>query len=329
VLHANAVLTPRQRLRLARLVVEQNWPKSRAAEFFGVAWKTADRWAERYRTLGKAGMVDRSSRPHTSAGKTDPATTKRIVSLRLRKRWGPVRLAAETGVASSTAGAVLRRCGVNRLSRLERREQVIVRYEREAPGDLLHADVKKLGNIPAGGGWRFLGRQAGKANRHLDGGRARNHHHNPLMGHGFIHVVLDDHSRLAYAEICEDETGPTAAAVLRRATAWFADRGVTAHRVLTDNGGCYRSRDWTAACAELGITPKRTRPYRPQTNGKVERFNRTMTSEWAFAQMFPSEAARRSAFPAWLHTYNHHRPHTGIGALPPISRLTNVPGQYI
>ena len=328
-LHANAVLTPRQRLRLARLVVEEDWPKSRAAEFFGVAWTTADRWAERYRTLGKAGMVDRSSRPHVSPAKTDPATTKRIVSLRLRKRWGAVRLAAETGVAPSTAGAVLRRCRISRLSRLERLEQHVVRYEHAAPGDLLHADVKKLGNIPDGGGWRFLGRQAGKANRIADGGRGRSRYHQPLMRHGFIHVVLDDHSRLAYAEIHDDETGTTATAVLRRAVAWFADRGVTAERVLTDNGGCYRSRDWATACAELAIAPKRTRPYRPQTNGKVERFNRTMTSEWAFAHFFTSEADRRAAFPDWLHAYNHHRPHTGIGGHPPISRLTNLPGQYI
>jgi transposase InsO family protein len=329
VLHANAVLTPRQRLRLARLVVEENWPKSRAAEFFGVAWKTADRWAERYRALGKSGMVDRSSRPHASPAKTDAATTKRIVSLRLRKRWGAVRLAAETGVAPSTAGAVLRRCRISRLARLERREHDVVRYEHAAPGDLLHADVKKLGNLPAGGGWRFLGRAQGKANRHLDGGRARSRHHSPLMRHGFIHVVLDDHSRLAYAEIHDDELGVTATAVLRRAVAWFAARGVTGRRILTDNGGCYRSRDWTAACAELGITPKRTRPYRPQTNGKVERFNRTMTGEWAFAQLFISEDDRRAAFPAWLHAYNHHRPHTGIGGPPPISRLTNLPGQYM
>jgi transposase InsO family protein len=328
VLHANAVLTPRQRLRLARLVIEEQWPKSRAAEFFGVSWKTADRWAERYRVAGRAGMVDRSSRPHSSPAKTDHATTKRIVSLRLRKRWGPVRLAAETGVAPSTAGAVLRRCQISRLSRLERRDHVIVRYEREAPGELLHADVKKLGNIPAGGGWRFLGREQGAANRIADRGRARSRYGQPLMRHGFIHVVLDDHSRLAYAEICEDETGPTSAAVLRRAVAWFADRGVTAQRVLTDNGGCYRSRDWVAACAQLGITPKRTRPYRPQTNGKVERFNRTMTSEWAFAEFFASEADRRAAFPGWLHAYNHHRPHTGIGGHPPISRLTNLSGQY-
>ncbi|MGK5115507.1 IS481 family transposase [Geodermatophilus sp. CPCC 205506] len=327
-LHADAALTPAQRLKLGRLIVEEGWPTAGAGKFFRVSWKTADRWAQRYRVEGKVGMTDRSSRPRTSPAKTDQARTKRIVSLRLRLRWGAVRLAAETGVALSPAGAVLRRCRISRLSRLKHRDQVVVRYERDAPGDLLHADVKKLGNIPAGGGWRFLGRRAGKANRHLDGGRARSRHRNPLMGHGFIHVVLDDYSRLAYAEICEDETGPTAAAVLRRATAWFAARGVTARRVLTDNGGCYRSRDWSAACAELGLTAKRTRPYRPQTNGKVERFNRTMTSEWAFAQLFTSEADRRAAFPGWRHACNHHRPHTGIGGHLRISRLTNLPGQH-
>ena len=328
-LHANAALTPAQRLKLARLIVEEGWPTAWAARLFAVSWTTANRWAGRYRDEGKAGMVDRSSRPHTSPAKVDPATTKRIVSLRLRKRWGAVRLAAETGVAPATAGAVLRRCRISRLSRLERRERTVIRYEHPAPGDLLHADVKKLGNIPDGGGWRFLGREHGGANRTADGGRARSRHHNPLIGHGFIHVVLDDHSRLAYAEIHDDELGVTATAVLRRAVAWFTDRGVRARRVLTDNGGCYRSHAWAAACADLGLTPKRTRPYRPQTNGKVERFHRTMTNEWAFAQFFTSEADRRAAFPGWLHTYNHHRPHTGIGGHPPISRLTNLPGQYI
>jgi transposase InsO family protein len=251
--------------------------------------------------------------PRYEGKPTGPVTTKRIVSLRLRKRWGAIRLAAETGVAPSTAGAVLRRCRISRLSRLDRREQQVVRYEHTAPGELLHADVKKLGNIPAGGGWRFLGRAQGKANRHTDGGQGRSRYNQPLIRHGFIHVVLDDHSRLAYAEIHDDELAATATAVLRRAVAWFAARRVTARRVLTDNGGCYRSRDRAAACAQLNITPKRTRPYRPQTNGKVERFNRTMTNEWAFAQFFTSEADRRAAFPGWLHAYNHHRPHTGIG----------------
>jgi transposase InsO family protein len=203
------------------------------------------------------------------------------------------------------------------------------RYEHDHPGAMVHIDVKKLGNIPAGGGHRFLGRAAGTRNSQADHSSGRvNRHYQPLRGHAFVHAAVDDHSRLAYAEIHDDELGVTATAVLRRAVAWFADRGVTTRRVLTDNGGCYRSRDWASTCAELGITPKRTRPYRPQTNGKVERFNRTMTSEWAFAQLFISEDARRAAFPAWLHTYNHHRPHTGIGGHPPISRLTNVPGQY-
>jgi transposase len=187
VLHANAALTPRQRLRLARLVVEEKWPAARAAERFGVSATTARRWSARYRAEGKAGMVDRSSRPHSSPGKTGPATTKRIVSLRLRKRWGAVRLAAETGVAPSTAGAVLRRCGINRLARLERRERQVVRYEHPAPGELLHADVKKLGNIPAGGGWRFVGRAQGKSNRIADGGGPiRSRHRHELMGHGGV-----------------------------------------------------------------------------------------------------------------------------------------------
>ncbi len=258
------------------------------------------------------------------------------MALRLRKRWGAVRLAAECGVAASTAGAVLRRCGVSRLSRLDRRAQTVNRYEHAAPGELLHADVKKLGNIPAGGGWRFRGRQAGKANRHLDGGRARNRHHNPLMGHGFIHVVLDDHSRVAYAPagLRRDLLGRDRPDRRRRAAARRGlvrrprgDRPPRAHRQRRLLPQPRLGRAW-AACAQLGLTPKRTRPYRPQTNGKVERFNRTMTSEWAFAQLFTSEADRRAAFPAWLHTYNHHRPHTGIGGHPPISRLTNLPGQY-
>jgi transposase InsO family protein len=293
---SNAALTPRQRLRLARLVVEEEWPVVRAAEFFGVSWPTAARWAGRYRTEGAAGMADRSSRPRTSPAKTGPQVTRRIVSLRLRKRWGPVRLAAETGVAPSTAGAVLRRCRISRLPRLDRRERTVTRYEHAAPGDLLHVDVKKLGYIPAGGGWRFLGRAQGNANRQLDGGLARSRHRDPLMRHGFIHVVLDDHSRLTYAEIHDDELSVTAAAVLHRAVAWFAARGVITRRVLTDNGSCYRSRDWARTCAELGITAKKPRPYPPQTNGKVERFNRTMTDEWPSRSCSPARPTGERPF---------------------------------
>jgi transposase InsO family protein len=203
------------------------------------------------------------------------------------------------------------------------------RYEHDQPGDLLHVDVKKLGNIPAGGGWRYLGRQRGRRNRSATPDKPRNQHHNPKMGTAFVHTVIDDHSRLAYAEIHDDETAATAIAVLRNAVAWYSARGITTHRVLSDNGSAYRSFLWRAACAELGITAKRTRPYRPQTNGKIERFHRTLAAGWAFRRLYTSESARRNALPAWLHEYNHHRPHTAIGKVPPITRLTNLPGHYI
>ena len=205
------------------------------------------------------------------------------------------------------------------------------RYEHDHPGSLIHVDVKKLGNVPDGGGWRYVGRARGQQNRtvtaHRTGQRSQTFGH-PLIGTAFVHTVLDDHSRVAYAEIHNDETSQTAAAVLRNAVAWFADRGVTAERVLSDNGSCYRSHLWRDTCAELGITPKRTRPYRPQTNGKLERFHRTLADGWAFRKFYSSESARRAALPAWLHHYNHHRPHTAIGRSAPMSRLTNLPGQY-
>jgi transposase InsO family protein len=269
-------------------------------------------------------MADRSSRPHRQPTKTPAPLVRKIVHKRWKHRLGPVAIAAELGLPASTVHAVLVRCRVNRLSHLDRRTgEPIRRYEHDAPGDLLHADVKKLGNIPDGGGWRFLGRQAGMVNRHRHQ-PART----PQMGTAFVHTVLDDHSRVAYAEIHDDERAETAVAVLQRAVAWFAARGVSTRRVLTDNGSCYRSRAWRDACADLGITPKRTRPYRPQTNGKIERFHRTMTNGWAFRRFYASETARRNALPAWLHEYNHHRHHTAIGKVPPISRLTNLVGQY-
>ena len=327
--HANAALTPRARLRLARLIVDDGWPVARAAERFEVAWPTAKRWADRYRQLGADGMKDRSSRPHRQPNRTPVRVVRRIVSLRLRHRLGPVQLADYTGVPASTVHAVLRRCRLNRLSHLDRiTGEVVRRYEHPYPGAMLHVDVKKLGNIPDGGGWRFVGRQQGDKNRAATPGKPRNPYHNPKLGTAFVHTVLDDHSRVAYAEIHDDETAATATAVLRRAVAWFADRGVTIERVLSDNGSAYRSHLWRDTCTNLGITPKKTRPYRPQTNGKIERFHRTLADGWAFKQLYPTEQARRDALPAWLHLYNHHRPHTAIGKIPPITRLTNLPGQY-
>jgi transposase InsO family protein len=330
VAHANAALTPRHRLKLAQAIVEDGWTVSYAAAVFNVSWPTANRWAKRYRTAGAAGMADRSSRPHRSPRRTPAPIVRKIVHLRWKKRLGPVAIADRLGLAPSTVHAVLVRCRINRLSHVDRRTgEPIRRYEHDHPGSLLHVDVKKLGNIPDGGGWRYVGRAQGTRNRAATPGKPRNAHRNPVLGTAFVHTVLDDHSRVAYAEIHDDETATTAIGVLRRAVAWFAARGIAVERVLSDNGSAYRSHAWRDVCAELGIKPKRTRPYRPQTNGKVERFHRTLANGWAFARMFLSESARRKALPAWLHEYNHHRPHTAIGNRPPITRLTNLSEQYI
>jgi transposase InsO family protein len=316
-------------LRLARLVVDEGWSVARAAERYDVSWPTAKRWADRYRAAGAAGMADRPSRPHRVANRTPQPVVRRIVHLRWKQRLGPVQIADRLGLAPSTVHAVLVRCRLHRLSHVDRASrEPIRRYEHDHPGSLLHADVKKLGNIPDGGGHRHRGRQRGMANRIQTAGAPRSRHGNPVLGKAFVHTIVDDHSRVAYAEIHDDETAATATGVLRRAVAWFAARGVRVERVLTDNGGCYRSRLWRDTCAELNIRPKRTRPYRPQTNGKVERFHRTLATGWAHGPLFTSERARRRALPSWLHHYNHHRPHTAIGTVPPITRLTNLPGQY-
>jgi transposase InsO family protein len=242
-----------------------------------------------------------------------------------------VQIADQVGCAPSTVHAVLVRCRLNRLTHVDRATgEPIRRYEHDHPGSLLHVDVKKLGNVPDGGGWRYLGRRQGARSRIATRVRTgiSNAHHNPKIGTAFVHTVLDDHSRVAYAEIHDDETAATAAAVLRNAVTWFIERGVPIERVLSDNGSCYRSHLWRDTCAELGITHKRTRPYRPQTNGKIERFHRTLADGWAFKKFYNSESARRAALPAWIHHYNHHRPHTAIGRSAPITRLTNLTDQY-
>jgi hypothetical protein len=252
VAHVNAALTPRQRLRLARAVVEDGWTFSYAAAVFQVAYPTAKRWALPYQQAGPAGMVDRSSRPHHCPRRTPRPLVPRVVHLRWRQRLGPVEIGARLGMPASTVCAVLRRCRLHRLSHADRRTgERIQRYEHARPGLLLHVDVKKLGNIPDGGGWRYLGRQRGGKHRAATPGRPRSQHRNPLLGTGFLHTVLDDHSRVAYAVI-HDETAATAIGVLRRAVAWFAARGVTIVRVLSDNGSAYRSHAWRDACLELG-----------------------------------------------------------------------------
>ncbi|WP_203665081.1 IS481 family transposase, partial [Actinocatenispora rupis] len=329
--HVNAMLTPRTRLRLACLVVEQGWTYAAAATMFMVAPRTAKKWADRYRAEGSAGMADRSSRPHHSPTKTRPELVRQIVRLRWRHRLGPVQIAGRTGIPASTVHAVLTRCRLNRLTRLDRvTGEPLRRYEHDHPGSLIHVDVTKFGNIPDGGGHRFLSREQGKHHARLTAHRTgqRGGNYRPAIGTAFVHTVIDDHTRLAYAEICADEKARTAIGVLQRAVAWFADHGITVERVLSDNGSAYKSHAWRDACHDLTITHKRTRPYRPQTNGKAERFHRTLADGWAYARFYPTETQRRAALPAWLHFYNHHRPHSSLGGRPPATRLTNLPEHH-
>ena len=330
--HANAALTPRARLRLGQLVIDHGWSPARAAERYDVSWRTAQKWAERYRDEGPAGMFDRSSAPHHQPNRTPAPVVRKIVHLRWKQRLGPVEIGDRLGMASSTVHAVLVRCRINRLTHIDRATgEPIRRYEHEHPGDLIHVDVKKLGKVPDGGGWRYIGRQQGLRNRAATAARTgapKSKYRQPLIGTCYLHTVIDDHSRVAYVEARDDETKETSVAVLRNAVAWFAERGVTVHRVLSDNGGAYRSFLWRDTCTELDIAPKRTLPYRPQTNGKIERFHRTLTEGWAFKKFYNSESARLAALPAWVHQYNHHRPHSAVGKAPPITRLNNLAGHH-
>nr|WP_108872384.1 IS481 family transposase [Tessaracoccus timonensis] len=325
--HTNAVLTPMGRLRLARLVVDDGWVLRRAAERFGVSVTTARRWSERYRLYGRAGMVDRSSRPRSSPHRLPQRTERRIVELRVTHRWGPARIAYRLGLNPSTVHKVLRRYNCPPLRwvdsatgcRIKTSRADTRRYEHLTPGDLVHVDIKKLGRIPHGGGHRVLGRAEGVRNKV---GTAANRR----LGYAFLHNAVDDYSRLAYTEILTDDRKDTAAGFWMRANAWFNSMGITVKRVLTDNGSCYRSDVFKTALGE-NISHKRTRPYRLQTNGKVERFNRTLLEEWAYARTYTSEAERVKAFPTWLHHYNHHRGHTSLNGQPPATRVPNLPGQ--
>ncbi|HLL34688.1 MAG TPA: IS481 family transposase [Streptomyces sp.] len=316
--HRNAPLTPTGRLRLARCVVDDGWPLRRAAERFQVSHTTAKRWADRYRQLGQVGLHDRPSRPHHQPRRTSAAVEDLVIQLRCEYRIGPQRLATRAGIAASTAHRILVRHGLPPLAACDRATgEPVRRFERARPGELLHIDVKKLGRIPDGGGHKVLGRAAGRANRKRS-----------TTGYAYLHTALDDHSRLAYTEDLPDETAATCAGFLTRAVAWFAAHGITIERVLTDNAWAYTKNTWRQTCRELGISPRFTRPWRPQTNGKVERFHRTLLEEWAYHRPYTSEAERQAAFPGWLDWYNYHRPHTGIGGHPPASRVTNLSEQH-
>lgn len=315
-MHRNAPLTPEGRRRLCELI-EEGWTVASAAESMRISRQTAHKWWRRYLEGGCPALEDRSSRPRRTPTKTPPKVERRVVALRRRCQMGPARLAGQAGVPASTLHAIWTRHGVSRLSDLDRRSgRTVRRIETTHPGELVHIDVKKQAKIPPGGGWRVHGRS-----KSHHGGRHR-------MGYAFIHSAVDAYSRLAYSEIHDDEQGITAVGFWRRAKAFFESYGITVERVMTDNGGCYRATAFAKELASASIAHTFIRPYRPQTNGKVERYNRTLLNEWAYARPYRSEAARTRTLAHWLHMYNHHRHHTAIAG-PPISRVNNLAGQNI
>ena len=316
-MHRNARLTPAGRLLLCQRI-EAGWPVAHAAAAMGISRDRAYVWWRRYQDEGRAGLEDRSSRPHRSPNRTRPAIERRIVTLRQNRGLGPARIAGIVRRPASTVHRVLVRHQLNRLDHLARATRVpIRRIEMSRPGELVHLDIKKLGRIPKGGGWRVHGRTA-RPSTH----RTRK----AAIGYAFIHSAVDGYSRLAYSEVHSNEQATTAIGFWHRAREFFAAHDVSIERVLTDNGACYRAKDFARALGD--VTHTFTRPYRPATNGKVERFNRTLMGEWAYARPWSSEGQRTRALDRWLHIYNHHRHHTAIGG-PPVSRVSNLTGSYI
>ena len=318
-LHANAALSWSGRREVARRGVDQGWTLTAAAEAAGVSVRCARKWSGRYRA-GDRLLRDRSSAPRRVANRTPAERVAVIVSLR-RLRMTAAEIAETVGMPLSTVSVILRRHGMGRLGRLGLEQPV--RYERARPGELVHIDVKKLGRIKGGAGWRVTGPKHHYNLRLTDGsGKRRN-----TVGYDYVHVAVDDYSRLAYAEVLLDEKATTAAAFLRRAAVWYGRHGITIERILTDNGSPYRGVVHAVACRQLGIKHTRTRPYRPQTNGKAERFIRTMLNGWAYAAIYRSSQERSRALDGWLWHYNHRRRHSVLGHQAPISR-TNVPASY-
>ena len=316
--HRNAPLTPQGRLLLCRRI-QAGTPIAHVAAAMGISRRCASKWWHRYLELGSDGLHDRSSRPRRSPTRVPDRVEAKICRRRRAEKVGPDRLAIHLGVPASTIYRVLCRHDLNRLDRIDRQTaQPIRRYERTRPGELVHIDVKKLGRIPAGGGHKVHGRAA------TAGGGRRNRR----IGYAYLHTAIDDYSRVAYTEVLTDESGRTTAAFWRRADAWFRARGIVVERVLTDNHFSYRGILFNAALAETHVIHKYCRPYRPQTNGKVERFHRTLLEEWAYARPYCREADRTRALAHWLHRYNHHRVHTAVGG-PPVSRVTNLPREHI
>lgn len=314
-MHRNAPLTEEGRRRLCERIAS-GWTVAAAAESMNISRQCAHKWWRRFRDEGEAGLRDRSSRPHSCPHQTPARIERRIVALRQSRKLGPDRLAGIVDMPASTVHRVLVRHGMNRLRWMDRPTgRVVRRIETDHPGELVHVDVKKLARIPPGGGHKKLGPTVGKKNKR------------PGTGYTYIHSAIDAHSRFAYSEIGGPENTESTTVFLRRAHQFFSSHGVVVERILSDNGNGYRSIEWARLCAELGITHTRTKPYHPQTNGKAERFNRTLADEWAYVGLFRSEAARARTLDTFLHRYNHHRHHTAVGG-PPISRVTNVPADH-
>ena len=328
-MHGNARLTPAGRRILCERI-SAGRPPAHVAEEMGVSRTTAYRWWNRYQLEGEAGLYDRSSRPRSSPRRTSPRVESEILELRRSAKLGPVRIGLIVGMPASTVWRVLIRHGVNRLAWMDRPTgRVIRRYERSTPGELVHLDIKKLGRIPAGGGWREVGKVQGQRNNRRDSATVTGRASGPRkVGYGYVHAAIDDHTRLAYVEVLADEKGVTASGFAQRAIGWFAHHGITIQTIMTDNGPCYLSGRFAATLQTNNIRHLRIPPRRPQLNGKIERFNRTLLDEWAYIRPYQSETARISALADWIHIYNHHRHHTAIGG-PPINRLTNLPRQHI
>jgi transposase InsO family protein len=303
--HKNARLTPKGREAMVRAVVDEGLTRAAAARRFNTTPKTVGKWVERYRKEGVKGLRDRSSRPHCSPSQTPQATCDAVEALR-RQRYTGEQIARQLAIAPATVSRILRRLGLNRFNALEPAEPVR-RYERERPGELIHIDIKKLGKFNQIG-HRITGDRSGQSNSRG-------------VGWEYVHVCIDDHSRIGFADIMPDQKKRSAVAFLKTAVAYYASLGVNVERVMTDNGSCYKSFAFRKACKRLSLRHIRTKPYTPKTNGKVERFIQTSLREWAYAFAYENSRQRKQQLPTWLHRYNWHRPHAGIGDKTPISRL--------
>jgi transposase InsO family protein/transposase len=320
-LHANAALSLRQRERMVLRVIEQGWSITKAAEAAEVSDQTCSKWVRRYRAEGPGGLVDRSSAPTVVANRTSEQTIQVIAALRRLRFTGP-EIAELLERPVSTVSGILTRIGMGKLGRIGMEPPN--RYERQRPGELVHVDVKKLGRIEGGAGKRITGIQRNRDRRRRDAAGVDRR----IKGWDFVHVAIDDATRLAYAEVLPNEKASTAIAFLGRAVAFFASYGMTVEELITDNGSAYRSTVHAIACRALGIRHLRTRPYRPQTNGKAERFIRTMLGGWAYGAIYSTSRERTAALDGWLFTYNHRRRHSAIGRQTPTARLNNLLGTY-